>query len=474
MNNQRWFYCGLLLLLFGIIPLSYISVTSLRSVNAERTELTEKYARALAVTNHLRFNQSHESGLVLKYILSGDPKIMKQIEKSRLEFDEHVKDLKKIDPTPEALRIINEIAKNKNELVSAIRPIWTLKKNNHSIEKLNAFLENNTMVFNTKIVKLIDDYFKYEIERMGKTRENVDRLTARQDHALLLTSIFTCVGFLMIVMLLFRLGESSRAYQKAREELYHQIEKTAKIRKDVLESVSHDLKNPIATVQLGTQMLSRLMLQTDQGEKALQYLHRIENSTKMMKNLINDLLDSAKADSGNLELELISESPLEIAQEALEGIANLAEVKNIRLEMECAPLFHEILCDRKRLHQVFSNLLGNSLKFTPEGGRISLSIYEEDDKTCFLISDTGKGISADHIPHLFDRFWQADKKGNAGTGIGLSIVKAIVEKHGGMVAVKSIEGAGSSFIFSIPFSSKQIDLIVPSSDFQKFNLENQI
>jgi len=106
--------------------------------------------------------------------------------------------------------------------------------------------------------------------------------------------------------------------------------------------------------------------------------------------------------------------------------------------------------DRERLLQVFENLIGNALKFTEPGGRITVGAAPRAGEVVFWVEDTGAGIASDQLPHLFDRFWQAHKTGRRGAGLGLPIVKGIVEAHGGRISVKSAPGRGSRFVFTIP------------------------
>jgi signal transduction histidine kinase len=124
----------------------------------------------------------------------------------------------------------------------------------------------------------------------------------------------------------------------------------------------------------------------------------------------------------------------------------------LRTEVE-ANVVEEIWADRDRLLQVVENLIGNAIKFTQPGGRISVGAATRDDDVVFWVADTGGGIASDNLPHVFDRFWQASRTGRAGAGLGLSITKGIVEAHGGHTWVESIAGRGSIFSFTIPRAS---------------------
>jgi signal transduction histidine kinase len=132
-----------------------------------------------------------------------------------------------------------------------------------------------------------------------------------------------------------------------------------------------------------------------------------------------------------------------LLDEVIELHRPLAEARGLRLEREEAPDLPPVLVDRSRVLQVFSNLIGNALRFTPEGGRITVRARREGNAVGFAVSDTGKGILPEHLPRLFDRYWQA-KSSREGAGLGLPIAKGIVEAHGGRILVESQPGAGST------------------------------
>jgi signal transduction histidine kinase len=138
-----------------------------------------------------------------------------------------------------------------------------------------------------------------------------------------------------------------------------------------------------------------------------------------------------------------------VIAETIDTFNPAASERNIRLEQDVAPRDLEARADRERLVQVLSNLVGNALKFTPDGGAIRVSARKEGRRVRFEVRDTGPGIAPDHLPHLFDRYWKADVRGARGAGLGLYIAKGIVEAHGGRIWVESQPGKGSSFQFEL-------------------------
>jgi signal transduction histidine kinase len=131
-------------------------------------------------------------------------------------------------------------------------------------------------------------------------------------------------------------------------------------------------------------------------------------------------------------------------------MASLAVRKAIQLEINIHPKTVRVFCDRARIVQVLSNLLGNAIKFANENCQIGVEVTTQPDATKFCVWDTGPGISVEHLPHLFDRYWQAKETSSLGTGLGLYIVKTLIEAHGGRVWVESELGKGSRFFFTLP------------------------
>jgi signal transduction histidine kinase len=168
-----------------------------------------------------------------------------------------------------------------------------------------------------------------------------------------------------------------------------------------------------------------------------------------MERLIKDLLEIKRIEAGyfSLERERISvQSLISEAVETLEPLVTGKEIRFLHQPVEDSP---HVLADRERIMQVFSNLVGNAVKFTPAGGSITLGTQRRDNDVVFFVRDSGAGIPPEDLHHVFDRFWQARRRGRHGIGLGLAIVKGIVEAHNGAVWVESELGTGSTFYFTI-------------------------
>jgi signal transduction histidine kinase len=239
------------------------------------------------------------------------------------------------------------------------------------------------------------------------------------------------------------------ALQVDNARLYEQAQQAIATRESLLAVVSHDLKDPLGNVVMSCELLAETA--TDEGTR--RRIEIMRRSAMRMDHLIHDLLDLASLDRGTLSIERRDVVLPLLINDVHEMFAPQAAEKGIELKCNVAPGLPTLSCDRGRLHQVLSNLLSNALKFTPPRGRVQLQVQAGSGQIVFAVSDSGSGILPEQMPYLFDRFWQASRVGRIGTGLGLSIAKGIVEAHGGVIAVRSEPGAGSTFEFKLPLSA---------------------
>ena len=180
-------------------------------------------------------------------------------------------------------------------------------------------------------------------------------------------------------------------------------------------------------------------------------MQRILRSSARATRLIDDLLEVTRIEVGKLVLDHHSISAAEIVRGVAEVQGSIVSASSLELKIDVVEQLPAVWVDRDRLEQVFANLIGNAVNFTPAGGRITIgAATTQEGAVQFRVTDTGAGFDAESREHLFDRFWQARKGARHGVGLGLSIVKSIVEAHGGHVWVDGAPGLGSTFYFTIP------------------------
>jgi signal transduction histidine kinase len=239
---------------------------------------------------------------------------------------------------------------------------------------------------------------------------------------------------------------AAMAIENAR--LYRASVYASQLRDQVLGVVAHDLRNPLSTILLQAAALKRRGPEPER--RSAKPREAIFRAATRMNHLIQDLLDVALMEAGQLTVERARLSVRELIIGAVDMQRPLAASSSLDLRVDVDPDVPDVWIDRERLLQVFENLIGNAIKFTKAGGRITAGAAPKDREVVFWVADTGSGIAPESLPHVFDRFWQAARAGRQGAGLGLPITKGIVEAHGGRIWVESTPGKGTTFFFTIP------------------------
>jgi signal transduction histidine kinase len=248
---------------------------------------------------------------------------------------------------------------------------------------------------------------------------------------------------------------------RAFNEMNMRVQTSQKSQREFVANVSHELKTPLTSVQGFAQAILDGTASTPEVQK--QAAQVIYNESGRMHRMVLDLLDLARRDAGTFDLQRAPVDLTALLNSIAEKFAPLARTGklDIRVESASLPVF---IGDGDRLAQVFTNLVDNALKFTPAGGSITLRAAQTSSGIQVEVTDTGAGISPEALPHIFDRFYQADPSRPGGrkhgSGLGLAIVKEIVGAHGGKISVRSEPGKGSTFTVSLPLTTPEASTIV--------------
>jgi signal transduction histidine kinase len=256
-------------------------------------------------------------------------------------------------------------------------------------------------------------------------------------------------------------SEHDRQQSDERHRLEESLAKAtaaAAVRDEIIAVVSHDLRDPLGVVEGNAIYLDRMLSHGKLDVAGVrQRLDAIKRSSKRMDRLVSDLLDVTRIEGGKLPLKLDKWAVADLINLAAEDMAPRAAAKSLALRTEVRDGAGVVCCDRNRVLQIFANLIGNAVRFTPEGGVISIGVEDMNTEYRFHVRDTGVGIRAAQLPHIFDRFWRSrerePERDKRGTGLGLTIAKGVVELHGGRIWVESEQGHGTTVYFTLPSAS---------------------
>jgi PAS domain S-box-containing protein len=232
--------------------------------------------------------------------------------------------------------------------------------------------------------------------------------------------------------------------------LHDTVRASLRARDEMVGVVSHDLRNPVAAVK----MLSRTLLKSSDsgGARARESIELICQAAEQMDALIRDLLDVNRLDAGKLVVAASPVDPSVLLTDSLQTLRPLVEEKGISLDLQIENDLPKVMADRERVQQALSNLIGNAIKFSPAGSKIVVVPRKEADVVVISVVDTGKGIAAEQLPRVFDRYWQSSRTDRQGAGLGLAIAKGIVEAHGGRIWIDSKPGEGTTASFTLPLA----------------------
>ena len=329
-----------------------------------------------------------------------------------------------------------------------------------AVDKSNAdilLLQNETLKAETRKIRLL----KNEIDRFV---ERHDSQTSLFYASIVIIVLLVGVGFLMlrafwqhrkhqaVLLEQNKLLEEQRDRQK---ELNEKLEQATQSKLVFFTNVSHDLRTPLTLIAEPVSQLASAANLTPQQQVLMKIA---DKNVHILRRLINQILDFRKYENGKLSLNLAEIDFVQAVRNWMESFNTIARKRDISLTLQ-EPSDGEsvtIAVDAEKMERVLFNLLSNAFKFTPDNGAITVSIESRNDILTLSVADTGAGISENDIDKIFDRFYQSERIHHSGSGIGLALVRAFVELHGGKISVESAQGKGSKFIVEVPIKRIEI------------------
>lgn len=243
------------------------------------------------------------------------------------------------------------------------------------------------------------------------------------------------------------LAEVARAFN----EMAAALEEAERQRQNLIADVAHELRTPLSVLQGNLRAILDDVYPLDKAE-----ISRLYDETRLLSRLVDDLRDLALADAGQLRLALQPTDTAAVLHTTVDALALAAEAQGVQLQVQLPPDLPAVQADPDRLAQVLRNLLINALRHTPSGGSVTITASPTGSAVEFAVADTGEGIAPEDLPHVFDRFWRAersrvrDSRWEGGTGLGLSVAQSLVQAMGGRIWAESTPGQGSTFHFTLP------------------------
>jgi two-component system phosphate regulon sensor histidine kinase PhoR len=241
---------------------------------------------------------------------------------------------------------------------------------------------------------------------------------------------------------------AANGYLVLLQDLSH-VHRLETVRRDFISNLSHELRTPLASIKALVDTLRDGAIEDPPA--AERFLERMEIEVDEMTQMVQELLELSRIESGQAPLRLFPTAVPKLVEPSVERLRTQASRANLTLNVVLAPNLSEVMVDADRVRTVILNLVHNAIKFTPPGGQITISARAAADAVVIAVADTGIGIPAEDVSRIFERFYKADRaRSGGGTGLGLAIAKHTVQVHNGQIWVESTEGAGSTFSFTLP------------------------
>jgi PAS domain S-box-containing protein len=231
--------------------------------------------------------------------------------------------------------------------------------------------------------------------------------------------------------------------------LHEEVMVGLRARDDMIGIVSHDLRNPANAIKMLTGAILGAEREAELPEDVVEYSTVIRQAADQMDSLIRDLLDVTRVEAGRLGVEPIPTDVTELLNDAVPTLLPVAAAKSIALRLDIQESLPRVAADRERIRQALSNLIGNSVKFSPSNTVVDVSARRQGDEVVISVRDQGPGMTTEQLSHAFDRFWQSRRTDREGAGLGLAITHGIIDAHGGRIWAESAIGQGTTFSFSL-------------------------
>ena len=442
MAFRRQLWVGYSALMLVTVATGGLGVFALSYTANNETQLSHRYTDELLQVERLRFAAERIVAISRGFMLMREPDYLDRLKVAVADLDADVGELEH-QPMSAASRDDLEKIHRASRDYAGVAQTLAKEDTTEVVRGFERIVQPQRAALQQHIDALAHrerSSFEQELERasVGATRAGV------------IVGLAAGIGFALSMVLAVVVTRKLDREHELQRKAVQQARHAAAARKEVLAVVSHDLRNPLSTILMATELLDMNLAALTIPDPR-RHVRMIRIATEHMRQLVEQILDAAQIDAGTLQLRLGSCDVSAVMAEAVELLEPAAAHASIVLRSESRDLTLTAHADRERVLQILVNLLGNAIKFTPNGGTITLRTRDLGNSVQVSVEDSGRGISAEKIPRLFERYWQ-DEPGDSSTGVGLGlyICKALVDAHQGRIWAESQLGRGSCFHFTLP------------------------
>lgn len=441
MQFRKQLVVGHTALLFVTLMIGSAAVIALHVTTIRLDRVAHDLASDMIALERLRFQAEQVVATSRGYLLTGEPKTLGRFEDAVAHVEQSLAILeqRRADFGASDIARIDEATRT---YVAATRRAVERRTKTDDPRTVVPYFEQTLVPARDNFEAAITDFVRREQEVFDRASQQARAFADRTPTTIAITTVLAIALGLALASLSIRKLNAQYAREQEATRAAH---RATEARDELNAIVSHDLRSPLTAISLGAALLDTTIVDAP----ARKQLAMIRRAAEHMETMIGDLLDVAKLESGTVELRCESCA----VGSLFDAVGSLFEARATQdnLELTFEPdQAGTVFGDRERLLQVLSNLVGNALKFTPAGGRITLAARREGGEVRITVSDTGPGVPLADAPHLFERYWQGRRRGRGSLGLGLYICKQIVDAHHGRIGVEPRAGGGSAFWLSLP------------------------
>ncbi len=432
-----------------VIGGSWIYALNLKKTIAASNAVVSVDVQALVDIEKMRNLGRSQIDNSLAFFLMGSSTLLDEQKENKKDFTEALENFPKKYDLPQAADLLKRLQTLQNQQQEIFDQAMEYRAKQTESKIVGQFYRSKTKPIQDNLDKALDEIVALHHAEIERDRSRAQGAAASAEAQIpqgmtWLTGL-TAVLFLGVVLLVLRMLGVRKRNVTERDRLYQEAQKALQTRDEMISALSQDLKVPIADIA----GLAEDMKNANPSQIA-ENLELIQSRVGVIDDQIKNILDEAKAGTGNMLLRLDQLGIETVLDDARRMLQPIAKQQDIRLEFNSVNPPVLAFMDRERVMRVLANLIGNAIKFSPKNSKVSVKVRSDQQFVYISVKDSGPGLSEKQISEVFNHFWQASSTAEQGAGVGLAIVKTIVEAHGGTVSAESHGGNGSTFTFSLP------------------------